>query len=83
MLALQQGRPESAEGIAQEILSRNAGDVGAMYVLGHALMQQKRHEEAIAPLERAAQQSRDPAVHTALGVALRQVGASSPTRRRS
>ena len=74
MLALQQGRPEAAEGIARDILARNAGDIGAMYALGHALLQQKRHEDAVAPLERAAQQSRDPAVHTALSVALRQAG---------
>ncbi len=74
MLALQQGRPEAAEGIARDILARNAGDIGAMYALGHALLQQKRHGDAVAPLERAAQQSRDPAVHTALSVALRQAG---------
>ena len=74
LLALQQGRPEAAENIARDILARNAADIGAMYALGHALMQQRRHEDAVAPLERAAQQSRDPAVHTALSMALQQTG---------
>ncbi len=72
-LAMQQGRYQEAERIAHDILARNAGDVGAMYTLGHALLLQKRAEEAIPPLERAAQQSRDPVIHTCLSMALRQV----------
>jgi tetratricopeptide (TPR) repeat protein len=73
-VAVQQGRPEEGERIAREILTHNAGEIGAMFMLGHALLAQKRVEEAIPPLERAAQQSRDPAIHTRLCMALRQAG---------
>ena len=37
-VAVQQGRPEEGERIAREILAHNAGEIGAMVLLGHALL---------------------------------------------
>lgn len=68
--ALQSGRPQDAERIAGEILRSNAGNLTAMQVLGSALLVQGRGEEAVKPLKRAAQQTRDPAVETDLAMAL-------------
>src|SRR3954470_18653426 len=74
--AVQSGRPAEAERIANEVLAHNAGDVRAMHMLGYALLVQKRGKDAVAPLERAARQTRDPAIETQLGMALRQAGRS-------
>jgi tetratricopeptide (TPR) repeat protein len=72
--AIQSGRPAEAERIANQVLAHNAGDVRAMHMLGYALLLQKRGKEAVAPLERAARQTRDPAIETQFGMALRQAG---------
>jgi tetratricopeptide (TPR) repeat protein len=72
--AVQSGRPAEAERIANEVLAHNAGDVRAMHMLGYALLVQKRGKEAVGPLERAARQTRDPAIETQFAMALRQAG---------
>ncbi|MBX9827153.1 MAG: tetratricopeptide repeat protein [Xanthobacteraceae bacterium] len=74
MLCLEQGRPQDAEPIAAEMLKADPHDTGALYVLGCALTMQGRAGEAIAPLEAAAGARDDPALHTALAIALRQAG---------
>jgi tetratricopeptide (TPR) repeat protein len=80
--ALQAGRPQEAEHIAADVLRANAGSLPALKLLGTALLMQGRGKEAIAPLERAARQSRDPAVETELGVALRQANRPEEARER-
>jgi tetratricopeptide (TPR) repeat protein len=72
--ALQSNRPADAERIARDVLNHNAGNVRAMHVLGYALLVQNRAKEAIAPLERAAKQTRDPAAETQLAMALHKAG---------
>ncbi len=72
--ALQNGRFADVERIARELLQKNPGDAQAAQLYGYALTAQQRGSEAIVPLERAAQQNKDPAVDTQLGLALRQAG---------
>ena len=67
-------RPGEAEHIAAEVLKANRGNVRAAQVLGHALLLQNRGAEAIAPLEKAARRSEDPAVETLLGAAFALAG---------
>ncbi len=59
--AMQAGRPADAEQLAADVLKSNAGNLAAMQLLGTALLMQGRGKEAIAPLERAARQSRNAA----------------------
>jgi Flp pilus assembly protein TadD len=73
-LALQMLRPDEAEWIAADVLKANRGNVVAATILGRALMMQNRVGEAIAPLERAARRSDDPAVETLLAAALAAAG---------
>jgi tetratricopeptide (TPR) repeat protein len=73
-LAFDEARPQDAEAIAAEVLKADPHHVGALYVLGCALTLQGRAEAAIAPLEAAARDHDDPALETALAVALRQAG---------
>ena len=74
MLALEDGRPQDAEPIAAEVLKADPRHAGALYVLGCALTMQGRAGEAIAPLEAAAGGHDDPALDTALAIALHRVG---------
>ena len=67
-------RPGEAERIAAEVLKANRGNVGAAQILGQALLMQNRGAEAIAPLEKAARRSEDPAVETLLGAAFALTG---------
>ncbi len=73
-LALRMQRPGEAERIAAEVLKANRGNVGAAQILGQALLMQNRGAEAIAPLEKAARRSEDPAVETLLGAAFALTG---------
>lgn len=70
ILALRMQRPDEAERIAAPIVRANRGNVLAAQVLGRALMMQGRAAEAVAPLERAARRSDDPAIETDLAAAL-------------
>ena len=72
--ALQIGRPGETERIAGALLQRNPGDAQAAQLYGHALYMQGRGEDAIAPLERAAQQNRSAELETQLAMVLRQAG---------
>lgn len=72
--AIQNRRPADAERIANDLLKHNAGDLRAMHMLGYALLLQNRGKEAVTPLERAARQTRDPAIETQFAMALRQAG---------
>jgi tetratricopeptide (TPR) repeat protein len=74
MLALNEGRHQDAEEIAAGLLTADAQEAGALYVLGCALIMQGRAGEAIAALEAAAAICSDPAVATALAIALRHAG---------
>jgi tetratricopeptide (TPR) repeat protein len=80
--AIQAGRPLEAERIAADVLKGNAGSLPALQLLGTALLMQGRGKEAIAPLERAARQSRDSATETRLAMALRQAGREKEARER-
>ncbi|WP_291865241.1 tetratricopeptide repeat protein [Bradyrhizobium sp.] len=73
-LALRMQRPGEAERIAAEVLKANRGSLRAAQVLGQALLMQNRGAEAIAPLEKAARRSQDPAVETLLGAAFALTG---------
>lgn len=75
--ALQQGASAlrsqqfaQAEQIATSILKSNRTDRHAVLLLAHALMGQKRGDEAIAPLERVARRGEDGEVETLLGALL-------------
>lgn len=72
--AMQTGRPAETERIAGELLQRNPGDAQAAQLYGYALYMQGRGQDAIAPLERAVQQNRLPALETQLAMVLRQAG---------
>lgn len=77
MATIQSGRPDQAESIARELISRNPRHPAALHALGLALLAQRRPLEAIAPLEEAARARADPAVETHLAIALRQTGRSA------
>jgi tetratricopeptide (TPR) repeat protein len=72
--ALQANRPAEAERIAGEVLRRHRGDPRAAQLYGYALLTQGKAKDAIAPLERAFKQTRDPGVETQLAMALRDAG---------
>src|SRR5581483_6149774 len=78
--ALQAGRPLDAERIAAEILKSDPKQASALHILGCAVLMQGRAEDALAPLEAAARQRRDPEVDTQLAVALRQAGRDAEAR---
>jgi Flp pilus assembly protein TadD len=59
-----------AEQLATGVLKSNRSDRNAVLILGHALMAQNRHDEAIVPLERAARRATDAEIETLLGAAL-------------
>lgn len=74
MLALDGGRSQEAERIAQEVLKAQPHQPRALYVLGSALIMQGRAAEAIAPLEAAVRGRHDGEIETMLAIALRQAG---------
>jgi tetratricopeptide (TPR) repeat protein len=80
--SIQAGRPQEAERIAAGVLKTNSGSLPALQIFGTALLMQGRGKEAIAPLERAARQSRDARTETELAVALRQAGRHDDARER-
>jgi tetratricopeptide (TPR) repeat protein len=74
MFAFQMQRFGEAEQIANEALKANRNAPWALQLLGQALMMQGRNAEAVAPLEKAARRSEDPAIETQLAVALQAAG---------
>jgi tetratricopeptide (TPR) repeat protein len=74
ILALRMQRPDEAERIAAPIVRANRGNALAAQILGRALMMQGRAADAVAPLERAARRSDDPAIETDLAAALAAAG---------
>jgi tetratricopeptide (TPR) repeat protein len=75
--AVRNGRHHDAERIARDALAQNSQHVGALHLLGLALLAQRRAREAIAPLEKAARQGSDPVIETHLAIALRQTSRTS------
>lgn len=67
-------RPDEAERLAERVLKSDRGNSLAAQILGRALLMQDRAVEAIAPLERAARRSDDPALATQLAAALAAAG---------
>ena len=72
--ALKAGQPEAAEALTRQALALAPGERGALYLNGLALLSLGRPEAALAPLERAAEGTADPAVETNLAMALAQTG---------
>jgi tetratricopeptide (TPR) repeat protein len=72
--AIDAQRPDEAERIARAVLSGHPQHLGAMHVLGLALLIQKRPREAVGPLTEAARDSTDPLLETHYALALRDVG---------
>jgi tetratricopeptide (TPR) repeat protein len=72
--AIQNGRPNEAEYILRDLLSKGPRLPAALHALGLALMGQRRSREAIAPLEEAARHGSNPVIETNLAVALDQSG---------
>ncbi|MDB5627285.1 MAG: hypothetical protein JWR73_3087, partial [Tardiphaga sp.] len=68
--AMRMQQPVEAERRSAEVLASDANHVLALQIFGHALLLQDRAGEAIAPLERAAKHSDDPAIETLLATAL-------------
>ena len=68
--ALRTGQFRRAEHQAAAILKANRTDRSALLILAHALLRQHRADEAIAPLEKAANRTSDPEIETLLGAAL-------------
>jgi tetratricopeptide (TPR) repeat protein len=74
MLALDGQRPQEAQRIAEDILASDSRHGRALHVLGCALLMQGRARDAIAPLETAARELREPETDTLLAIALRHTG---------
>ena len=73
-MALNMHRLGEAETLASDVLKAERGNVRAASLLGQALLAQNRADEAIAPLERAARRSDDPALETLHAIALTAAG---------
>lgn len=67
-------RPDEAERLAAGVLNADPANGQAAQILGTALLLQGRGAEAVEPLTRAAQRTRDPAVETLLARALAATG---------
>src|SRR4051812_35064331 len=72
--ALQGGRPNDAERIVRDALTRAPDHRRALYLLGVALLACGRGAEAIAPFERLAQHGADAGLAANLAMALAQAG---------
>jgi tetratricopeptide (TPR) repeat protein len=72
--ALQTQRPDEAERLASGVLKADRSNIVAARFLGTAMLMQGRADEAIAPLQRAARRSQDPAIETLLARAMAAVG---------
>jgi predicted Zn-dependent protease len=72
--ALNMNHPGDAARLASEVLKAERGNLAAASLLGQALLAQNRAGEAIAPLEKAARRSDDPALETLLAIALAASG---------
>jgi tetratricopeptide (TPR) repeat protein len=73
-IALDQGRAAEAEQATRAILREDERNAAACQLLGGALLLQRRFEDAVEPLERAARTMRDPQLDTQLAIALRNSG---------
>jgi tetratricopeptide (TPR) repeat protein len=67
-------RPDEAERVARDVLSRHPQHAGAFHLLGLALLIQKRPRDAVGPLAEAARDTADPLLETHYALALRDVG---------
>jgi tetratricopeptide (TPR) repeat protein len=67
-------RPDEAQRVAREVLSRHPQHAGAQHLLGLALLIQERPREALGPLAEAARDTVDPLLETHYALALRDVG---------
>jgi tetratricopeptide (TPR) repeat protein len=74
--AMRNGNPQEAERIARDTLSRHRDHPLALRLLGVALLEQRRHADAIAPLEGCVQARPDAGGETYLAVAYLAVGRS-------
>jgi tetratricopeptide (TPR) repeat protein len=72
--AMQNGNAIEAERAAFEILKKNPGEARAAHIYGRALSMQERGKDAIATLERAAQQSQNAVLETQLAMLMREAG---------
>jgi tetratricopeptide (TPR) repeat protein len=72
--AIEGRRPDEAQRIAREVLSRHPQHAGAQHLLGLALLLQQRPREAVAPLAEAARDTVNPLLETHYALALRDVG---------
>jgi tetratricopeptide (TPR) repeat protein len=72
--AIDAQRPNEAEHVACAVLSRHPQHLGALHLLGLALLIQKRPREAVGPLTEAARNTTDPLLETHYALALRDVG---------
>jgi protein O-GlcNAc transferase len=66
-------RARLAQRICEDVLKAEPRHAQALHIFGCALLMQGRSQDAIAPLETAARELRDPEVDTLLAIALRQV----------
>lgn len=73
-MALRMGQLYEAEQIAASVLKADKNHLIAATILGHALLAQGRHDDAIPVIERAARRHPDPAVQTLLASALAAAG---------
>jgi tetratricopeptide (TPR) repeat protein len=72
--AIDAQRFEEAEHVAREVLSHQPQHVGALHLLGLALVAQRRERDAVAPLGEAARETCDPLIEMHYALALRDVG---------
>jgi len=72
--AIDAQRPDEAERVARALLSEHPQHLGALHLLGLALLIQQRPREAVGPLMGAARDSVDPLLETHYALALRDVG---------
>jgi tetratricopeptide (TPR) repeat protein len=73
-IAIDGRRPDEAQRVAREVLSRHPQHAGAQHLLGLALLIQQRPREAVGPLAEAARDTVDPLLETHYALALRDVG---------
>ena len=79
--ALSTRRPQEAERLAREVLKTSGRHVGALHVLGYALVAQGRFDDAIALLEPIVRGRHDAEFETQLAIALHGAGRVSPAMR--